>query len=49
MIPTDDEFDRRVHERHMQAVRSKLINAAKLVVAIGVVVFLVQLARGALQ
>jgi len=48
MIPTDDEFDRRVHERHMQAVRNKLINAMKTIVFIGVVVFAVQLLRGAL-
>lgn len=47
MIPTDDEFDRRVHERHMQAVRSKLINGLKLVVAIGIVVLVIQFLRGA--
>lgn len=46
MIPTDDEFDRRVHERHMQAVRSKLINGLKLIVLIGAVVFVIQLVRG---
>lgn len=49
MIPTDDEFDRRVHERHMQAVRNKLINAMKAVVFIGVAVFAVQLLRGMMQ
>lgn len=46
MIPTDDEFDRRVHERHMQALRSKLINGLKAIVFIGAAVFVLQLLRG---
>lgn len=46
MLPTDDEFDRRVHERHMQAVRNKLINGMKLIVGVGTIVLLIQLTKG---
>jgi len=46
MIPTDDELDRRAHERHMQAIRNKLINGFKLIVVIGLVVLAIQAVRG---